>query len=169
MEIIFFLTFYKWIYMPKWMLFYICLALPCFAEQTLSIIKPDAVKSKHIGEILHHFEKNDLHVTALKMLKLSPEKARAFYQEHEGKPFFNDLIQFMSSGPIVAVVLSGDDAVTKNRNLMGPTDPAKAEKGTLRKEFATSITQNAVHGSDSKSSAVREIAFFFSSEEIVNP
>ena len=95
MESIFFQTFYKWIYMPKWILFFACFILPCFAEQTLSIIKPDAVQSNHIGDILNRFEKNGLKISALKMIKLSPEKAAAFYKEHEGKPFFNELTQFM--------------------------------------------------------------------------
>lgn len=155
--------------MHKWILFFACFIIPVFAEQTLSIIKPDAVKAEHVGEILNRFEKNGLHIAALRMIKLSPEKARAFYQEHEGKKFFGDLTEFMTSGPIVVVVLSGDEAITKNRKLMGATDPAKAEAGTLRKDFATSVTKNAVHGSDSKDSAAREIAFFFTPEEIVNP
>lgn len=155
--------------MPKWILFFACFILPCFAEQTLSIIKPDAVQSNHIGDILNRFEKNGLKISALKMIKLSPEKAAAFYKEHEGKPFFNELTQFMTSGPIVVIVLSGDEAISKNRTLMGATDPAKAGEGTLRKDFAKSVTKNAVHGSDSKDSAAREIAFFFTPDDVVNP
>lgn len=137
-------------------------------EQTLSIIKPDAVKGNRIGKIVDRFETNGLKVGALKMVKLSPEKAAAFYKEHEGKPFFAELTQFMTSGPIVVMVLSGPDAIAKNRELMGATDFKKAAEGTLRKDFATSITENAVHGSDSKASAQREIDFFFTPEEILN-
>lgn len=130
-------------------------------EQTLSIIKPDAVANHHIGEIINRFEQNGLNIEGLKMVKLNKERAEAFYAEHTGKPFFNDLVDFMTSGPVVVIVLEGDQAVSKNRELMGATDPSKAATGTLRKDFATSMTKNAVHGSDSPVSAQREITFFF--------
>lgn len=155
--------------MNKWLL---CLALiPCLAytdEQTLSIIKPDAVKEKHIGEIIHRFESNGLKVGAMKMTRLSSDKAGAFYKEHEGKPFYADLTKFMTSGPVVVMVLTGPDAIAKNRELMGATDFKKAAPGTIRKDFAHSMTENAVHGSDSPASAKREIDFFFTPEELVN-
>lgn len=154
--------------MHKYVLLFSLLFLPCFGEQTLSIIKPDAVQGQHIGEIITRFEKNGLKVAGLKMVKLTPKKAGAFYKEHEGKPFFDELTQFMTSGPIVVMVLSGEDAVAKNRKLMGATNPSKAEDGTLRKDFALSVTKNAVHGSDSKESAEREIQFFFLPEEVQN-
>lgn len=156
--------------MRKWLLS--ALLLPCLLisaeEQTLSIIKPDGVKGKHIGEILSRFEKNGLKIDALKMVKLTPEKAGAFYKEHEGKPFYTDLTQFMTSGPVVITVLSGPNAIAKNRELMGATDFKKANEGTIRKDFAASVTENTVHGSDSYDSAKREIAFFFTPDEIVN-
>lgn len=135
-------------------------------EQTLSIIKPDAVSKHHIGEIISRFEKNGLKIAALKMVKLSQEEAAQFYKAHEGKPFFLDLTKFISSGPIVAMVLEGKNAVAENRRLMGATDPKKAEAGTLRKDFAASMSQNAVHGSDSIDSAKEEIPFFFKPSEI---
>jgi len=131
------------------------------AEQTLSIIKPDAVKEHHIGEIISRFEQNGLTIADLKMTKLSKEKAGEFYAEHKGRPFYSNLVEYMTSGPIVVMVLDGDNAIAKNRTLMGVTDPAKAEKGTLRKDFGSSIEHNAVHGSDSADSAKREITFFF--------
>jgi nucleoside-diphosphate kinase len=156
--------------MNKWILALCCLSLPClsFAEETLSIIKPDAVKSQHIGDVISRFEKNGLKVAAVKMVKLTPEKVNGFYKEHAGKPFFADLSKFMTSGPVVVMVLSGPNAIAKNRELMGATDFKKAADGTLRKDFATSMTENAVHGSDSPESAEREIAFFFTPDEIVN-
>jgi nucleoside-diphosphate kinase len=138
------------------------------AEETLSIIKPDAIQGRHIGEIISRFEKNGLQIAAIKMVRLTPQQAEKFYSEHEGKPFFKGLTEFMASGPIVVMVLSGPDAISKNRELMGATDFQKAADGTLRKDFASSITKNAVHGSDSKESAGREIPFFFTSDEIVN-
>lgn len=156
--------------MNKWIA--TLLLAPCLLfsveEQTLSIIKPDAVKGKHIGEIISRFEKNGLKVASIKMVKLDPEKTTAFYKEHAEKSFFPELSQFMTSGPIVAIVLSGPDAIAKNRELMGATDLKKAADGTIRKDFATSITENAVHGSDSPESAKREIAFFFTPEELLN-
>jgi nucleoside-diphosphate kinase len=144
--------------------------MPCLlqAEQTLSLIKPDAVQNRHIGEIITRFEKNGLKIAALKMVQLKPEQAQAFYKVHQGKPFYRDLTQFMASGPIVAIVLSGPNAIAKNRELMGATDPKKADPGTIRKDFAKSVTANAAHGSDSLESAKEEIAFFFNSDEIVN-
>jgi nucleoside-diphosphate kinase len=135
-------------------------------EQTLSIIKPDAVAKHHIGEIIARFEMNGINIDAIKMVKLDQKLAEGFYGEHKGKPFFNDLVAFMTSGPIVVMVLSGDNIIAKNRELMGATDPSKAAPGTLRKDFAESMTKNAVHGSDSPASARREIEFFFSPEEI---
>lgn len=135
-------------------------------EWTLSILKPDAVKNKHIGDILSRFERSDLHIAAIKMLRLSPEEAAQFYNVHRERPFFADLVKYMSSGPVVVLVLEGDQAVSKNRQLMGATDPKKAEKGTIRADYAESITQNSVHGSDSPESAKQEIMFFFDPDEI---
>lgn len=136
-------------------------------EQTLSILKPDAIANKHIGEILTLFETNGLQIAALKMIKLTPEKAGDFYAEHKGRPYYNDLVTFMSSGPVVVAVLKGDNAVQKYRDLMGSTDPKKAPAGTIRALFSESIGKNTVHGSDSVESAKREIPFFFKAEEIV--
>lgn len=137
-------------------------------EQTLSIIKPNAVQDNHIGEIIARFEKNGLRIAALKLLKLSQEQAKGFYAEHAERPFFNDLVSFMTSGPVVVMVLQGTDAVSVNRKIMGATDPSKADKGTIRADFAKSMTANAVHGSDSVSSAQREIRFFFTPDEVYN-
>lgn len=131
-------------------------------EHTLSIIKPDAVAKNVIGEIISRFEKNDLKIIAAKLITLSDSDAGGFYAEHEGKPFYNDLIAFMTSGPVFIQVLEGEDAIAKNRELMGNTDPSKADVGTIRADFAQTIDANAVHGSDSEKSAIREIAFFFS-------
>ena len=135
-------------------------------QQTLSIIKPDAVAANHIGEIIARFEKAGLRIAALRMELLSKEKASQFYAVHKDRPFFNDLTTFMSSGPIVAIVLEGENAVAKNREIMGATDPAKAAEGTLRADFAQSVTKNAVHGSDAPETAKEEIAFFFQPNEI---
>lgn len=135
-------------------------------EQTLSIIKPDAVAANHIGEIIARFEKNGLRIAAIKMQQLSKEQAEAFYAVHKERAFFNDLTAFMASGPIVALVLEGPNAVAKNREIMGATDFKKADKGTLRADFAQSVTKNAVHGSDSVENAKVEIAFFFKPSEI---
>lgn len=135
-------------------------------EQTLSIIKPDAVAANHTGEIISRFEKAGLRIAAIKMQKLSNEQAKAFYAIHSERPFFNDLTTFMSSGPSVAIVLEGPNAVAKNREIMGATDFKKADKGSLRADFAQSITKNAVHGSDSIENAKTEIAFFFKPNEI---
>lgn len=137
-------------------------------EQTLSIIKPDAVSKNVIGRIIARFEENGLHLVAAKLIHLTDELASGFYAEHDGKPFFNDLKNFMISGPVFVQVLEGDNAVQKNRELMGATNPQEAEEGTIRADFAKSIDANAVHGSDSVDSAKREIEYFFSSEEILN-
>ena len=130
-------------------------------EQTLSIIKPDATQKQLIGAILTRFEAAGLRIVAMKMMRLSKEQAQGFYAEHKGKPFFDALVAFMTSGPVVIQVLEGEDAINLNRRLMGDTDPRKAEPGTLRADFADSIDANAVHGSDSPASAAREIAYFF--------
>lgn len=136
-------------------------------EQTLSIIKPDAVGNNHIGEIVARFEKAGLKVVAQRMMLLSRAQAEGFYAEHKERPFFEGLVDFMTSGPVVVQVLSGENAIVANRELMGVTDPAKAAPGTIRADFATSIQVNAVHGSDSPTSAAREIAYFFASNEVV--
>ena len=130
-------------------------------EQTLSIIKPDAAQKQLIGAILTRFEAAGLRIVAMKMMRLSKEQAQGFYAEHKGKPFFDALVAFMTSGPVVIQVLEGEDAINLNRRLMGDTDPRKAEPGTLRADFADSIDANAVHGSDSPASAAREISYFF--------
>jgi nucleoside-diphosphate kinase len=130
-------------------------------EQTLSIIKPNAVAARRIGAILGRFEDEGLAIAALRMLRLTRLEAEAFYAEHRGKPFFDGLVAFMTSGPICVQVLEGDDAVERNRAIMGATDPSKAAPGTLRALYARSMTENAVHGSDSAASAKREISFFF--------
>ena len=135
-------------------------------ESTLSIIKPDAVKKNVIGEIYDRFEKANLKIIASKMVHLTKNEAGGFYAEHEGRPFYSDLIDFMTSGPVVIQVLHGDDAVIVNRNLMGATDPAKADPGTIRADFADSIDANAVHGSDSTTSAQREISYFFTTDQL---
>lgn len=135
-------------------------------ERTLSIIKPDAVAKNVIGEIMSRFEKAGLKIAAAKMLQLSDEQAQGFYAEHEGRPFFADLVSFMTSGPVVVQVLEGENAVGTNRDLMGATNPKEAAAGTIRADFAEAIDANAVHGSDSAASAAREIAFFFQENEI---
>ena len=135
-------------------------------EMTLSIIKPDAVAKNVIGKIEQRFEDAGLKIVASKMLHLSVEKAQGFYAEHEGKPFFNALVEFMTSGPVMVQVLAGENAIMLNRELMGNTNPKEADAGTIRADFAESIDANAVHGSDSPVSAQREIAYFFESTEI---
>jgi nucleoside-diphosphate kinase len=130
-------------------------------EQTLSMIKPDAVKDRHVGDILQRFEKAGLAIGGLKMMHLTRETAEAFYAEHRGKDFFERLICFMTAGPMCALIIEGEDAVNRNREIMGATDPTKAAPGTLRALYADNVTINAVHGSDSAKSAAREIAFFF--------
>jgi nucleoside-diphosphate kinase len=135
-------------------------------ERTLSIIKPDAVAKNVIGEIYSRFEKADLKIVAAKMMHLTQEQAEGLYAEHKERPFFNDLVAFMTSGPVVVQVLEGEGAILKNRDLMGATNPKEAEPGTIRADFASSIDANAVHGSDSAASAEREIAYFFNDNEI---
>ena len=136
-------------------------------QQTLSIIKPDAVKKNVIGKIIDRFESNGLRIAAMKKIQLSQADAEAFYAVHSERPFFKDLVEFMISGPVVVMVLEGDNAVLKNRELMGATNPAEAEEGTIRRDFAESIDANAVHGSDSLENAEIEINFFFAKREIV--
>ena len=130
-------------------------------KQTLSIIKPDAVAKNVIGEIISRFETNNLKIVAAKLITLSDSEAGGFYAEHKGKPFYDDLIAFMTSGPVFIQVLEGENAINKNRELMGNTDPSKANPGTIRADYAHTIDANAVHGSDSEESAKREISFFF--------
>jgi nucleoside-diphosphate kinase len=135
-------------------------------ERTLSILKPDAVGNNNIGDIIQRFEKSGLKVIAAKMRHLSPREAQGFYAVHKDRPFFNDLVNFMISGPVLVLALEGDNAVLKNRDLMGATDPQKADKGTIRADFAKTIDENAVHGSDSAENAKIEIAYFFATSEI---
>jgi nucleoside-diphosphate kinase len=130
-------------------------------ERTLSIIKPDAVAKNVIGQIYTRFEQAGLEVVGARMLRLSRTQAEGFYAVHRERPFFKDLVEFMISGPVMVQVLEGDEAIRKNRDLMGATDPAKAAKGTIRADFAESIDANAVHGSDSPETAAVEIAYFF--------
>ena len=137
-------------------------------EKTLSIIKPDAVSKNIIGKIISRFEDNGLEIIAAKLIRLSDDEASGFYAEHQGKPFFNALKDFMTSGPVFIQVLQGENAISRNRELMGDTDPAKAKVGSIRSDFASSIDANAVHGSDSAESAKREIEYFFTSKEILN-
>jgi nucleoside-diphosphate kinase len=141
--------------------------LGALMEQTLSIIKPDAVAKGVIGKIMDRFESNGLRIAAVKKMQLSQADAEAFYAVHAERPFFKDLVDFMISGPVVAMVLEGEGAMAKNRDLMGATNPQEAEPGTIRADFADSIDANAVHGSDSVENAANEIKFFFSDREIV--
>lgn len=141
---------------------------PVVVERTLAIIKPDAVKANHIGDIIARYEKNGLQVAGLKMVLLTKERAADFYAVHKDRPFYNDLVTFMSSGPVVVIALEGPNAVAKNREIMGATDPSKAANGTLRKDFGTSMTNNAVHGSDSLENAQKEIDFFFKAKRVYN-
>jgi nucleoside-diphosphate kinase len=136
------------------------------AERTLSIIKPDAVAKNVIGEIIARFELAGLKVIGARMLHLSREQAEGFYEVHKERPFFNDLVEFMTSGPVLVMVLEGKDAITRNREIMGATNPKEAKPGTIRADFAVSIDENAVHGSDAAETAQREIAFFFGDEGI---
>ncbi len=135
-------------------------------EQTLSIIKPDAVAKNVVGQILARFEAANLQIAATKKIRLSRVDAEAFYAVHAGRPFFKDLVEFMISGPVVVTVLEGENAMQTNRDLMGATNPAEADKGTIRADFADSIDANAVHGSDSVENATNEINFFFAQREI---
>jgi len=135
-------------------------------ERTLSIIKPDAVSKNIIGKIIQRFEEQNLEIVATKMLHLSREKAEGFYDIHKGKPFFDKLVNFMTSGPVIVQVLEGENAISKNREIMGATNPAEAKDNTIRKDFANSIDENAVHGSDAPETAKIEIAYFFNDDEI---
>lgn len=136
-------------------------------ERTLSILKPDAVRARKIGPILQMIESGGLTIVGMKMLQLDQARAEGFYAVHRERPFFKDLIRFMTSGPVVISVLEADDAITRYRKLMGATDPAKADAGTIRKLHATDIEQNAVHGSDAPETARQEIEYFFSETELV--
>lgn len=137
-------------------------------EKTFSIIKPNAVEDNNIGNIVGRFEKEGLRIAAAKLVHLSKEKAEGFYIEHKERPFFGSLVGFMTSGPVLLLVLQGENAVEKNRKIMGSTNPADADEGTLRKLYAKSIEANAVHGSDSLASAEREINYFFDKNEVIN-
>ncbi|QLB20436.1 nucleoside-diphosphate kinase [Vespertiliibacter pulmonis] len=136
-------------------------------QQTLSIIKPDATKRHLIGEILSILEQNNFVIKALKMVHLTKEQAEGFYAEHQGKAFFESLVEFMISGPIVVIVIEGENAITRYRDLMGATDPEKRQKDTIRARYSLSYRENTVHGSDSEISAKREIAYFFTPNEIM--
>ena len=135
-------------------------------EQTLSLIKPDAVGQNMIGNIIEYFEREGLSVVAAKMLHLSVDQAKAFYAVHKDRPFFQELVEFITSGPVLVMVLQGENAVARNREIIGATDPSKASPGTIRADFATSIERNAVHGSDSLQTAKTEIGLFFKSNEV---
>ncbi|MFO7886142.1 MAG: nucleoside-diphosphate kinase [Desulfobacteraceae bacterium] len=135
-------------------------------ERTLSLIKPDGVEKNLIGEIISRFEKNNIKIAAMKKIHLTRKQAQGFYAVHQEKPFFNSLTEFMTSGPIVAMVLEGEDVIAQNRKLMGATNYKEAEEGTIRREFATDIEKNVVHGSDSPETAAFEIGYFFNAMEI---
>jgi nucleoside-diphosphate kinase len=135
-------------------------------ERTLSIVKPDGVARNLIGEVYRRFESQGLHIVAARMLHLSEAQAREFYAVHKERPFYKDLVRYMTSAPVIAQVLEGDNAIQKNRDIMGATDPKKAAPGTIRADLAQSIEANVVHGSDAPDTAAREIAFFFSGTEI---
>lgn len=137
-------------------------------EKTFSIIKPNAVKKGAIGDIINQFEQNGLRVAAAKLTMLSKEKCELFYAEHKERPFFGELVSFMTSGPVMLMCLIGENAVAKNRELMGATDPKKADAGTIRAKHGANVGENAVHGSDSPVSAARELAIFFDKHEFVN-
>jgi nucleoside-diphosphate kinase len=135
-------------------------------EQTLSIIKPDGVQKNLIGEIYGRFEKAGLQIVAARMVQLSKARAEDFYAVHKERPFYNDLVRYMTSGPVMVQALEGENAINRNREIMGATNPAEAEKGTIRADFAESIEENIVHGSDGAETAAQEIAFFFGDDEI---
>lgn len=137
-------------------------------ERTLSIVKPDAVEKGVIGGCLAKLEAAGLKIVAIRQMRLTTEQAQAFYAVHKARPFYNSLVEFMTSGPVVVSVLEGEDAIATNRKVMGATDPSKAEEGTIRKTFATNIERNAVHGSDAPETAKNEIAFFFPAADIVS-
>ncbi len=136
------------------------------SQRTLTLVKPDGVRQDVIGQVVRHFEEEGLKVVGLKMLRLDRERAQGFYHVHRERPFFDSLVEFMTSGPIVAIVLEGDDAIKRARKVMGATDPARADAGSLRKQFATSIEKNVVHGSDSPETAAFEIPYFFGALEL---
>lgn len=140
--------------------------LDMVSERTLSILKPDAVEKNAMGEIISRFERNGLKVIAAKMLQLTQQQAQGFYEVHRGRPFFHDLVKFMTRGPVLVLVLEGVNAILKNRDLMGATDPKQAKPGTIRADFADSIDANAVHGSDGAETAKTEIAYFFKADEL---
>ena len=135
-------------------------------ERTLSIVKPDGVSGNLIGEVYRRFETAGLSIIAARMLRLSQREAEGFYAVHRERPFFRDLVRYMTSGPVVVQVLEGENAIARNRDIMGATDPKKAERGTIRADLAKSIEQNVVHGSDAPDTAAREIAYFFSTTEL---
>ena len=135
-------------------------------ERTFSIVKPDAVGKNHIGAIYQRFENAGLRIVAARMLHLSREQAEGFYAVHKERPFYNDLVEFMISGPVMVQVLEGENAIAKNREIMGATNPAEAAAGTIRADFASTVDENAVHGSDAPETAAQEIAFFFSDEQL---
>ncbi|HKE12859.1 MAG TPA: nucleoside-diphosphate kinase [Myxococcota bacterium] len=135
-------------------------------ERTLSIVKPDAVEKGAVGEILRRFQADGLRIVALKLIRLSEDQARGFYAVHKSRPFYESLVKFMTSGPVVVSVLEGRDAIARNRRLMGATDPAKADPGTIRRDFGSDIERNAVHGSDAAATARVEIPYFFNATEI---
>jgi nucleoside-diphosphate kinase len=135
-------------------------------ERTLSIVKPDGVQKNVIGDVYHRFEQAGLRIVAARMLRLSDADAGEFYAVHRERPFYRDLVAYMTSGPVMVQVLEGEDAISRNREIMGATDPKKAAPGTIRADLATSIEQNVVHGSDSVENAAREVAFFFAQSEI---
>jgi nucleoside-diphosphate kinase len=137
-------------------------------ERTLSIIKPDGVEKNVVGNILNRFESAGLRIVVLKMVHLSKKEAEGFYAVHKDRPFFEELTTFMSRGPVVISVLEGDDAINKNRTIMGATNPAEADEGTIRKDFAKDVGENSVHGSDGPDTAIVEIAYFFAETELVN-
>ena len=137
-------------------------------ERTLSIIKPDGVRKGLVGEVVRRFEKERIRIAAMRMLHLTKRQAEGFYAVHRERPFFGSLTEFMSSGPVVVMVLEGDDVIARNRAIMGATDPKKADKGTIRADFAGSIEQNIVHGSDAPETAATEIRYFFSELDIVS-
>lgn len=137
-------------------------------EKTFSIIKPNSTLDNNIGNIISVFEKNDLRIAGAKFVSLSKEKAEGFYIEHKDRPFFGELVDFMTSGPVMLMCLEGENAVLKNREIMGATNPAEAAEGTIRKLYAKSIGENSVHGSDSAESAQRELAYFFEKNELTN-
>ena len=137
-------------------------------ERTLSIVKPDGVRKGVVGEVVRRFEAAGIRIAAMRMLRLTKREAEGFYAVHRERPFFGSLTDFMSSGPIVVMVLSGDDVIARNRKIMGATDPKKAEKGTIRADLADGVEQNIVHGSDAPETAVTEISYFFSNLDIVS-